>query len=138
VWCRVEAPDELTADLDPDRLGEAIDNLVDNAVRFAPAGSAIVLTAKAAGDELAIEVADSGPGFPAEFLPHAFERFARPVAVRAGDDRGAGLGLAIVNAIAAAHGGRATARNRPGGGAVVTLELPGTVAVAPQHRRPGQ
>jgi signal transduction histidine kinase len=87
-----------------------------------------VLTARAAGDDLTIEVADSGPGFPAEFLPHAFERFARPVAVRAGDDRGAGLGMAIVNAIAAAHGGGATARNRPEGGAVVTLELPGTVA----------
>jgi two-component system, OmpR family, sensor kinase len=128
VSCRVDAPDELTADLDPDRLGEAIDNLVDNALRFAPAGTTIVLTARVAGDDLAMEVADSGPGFPPEFLPHAFERFARPVAVRAGDDRGAGLGLAIVNAIAAAHGGRATARNRPDGGAVVTLELPGSVA----------
>jgi two-component system, OmpR family, sensor kinase len=128
VWCRVEAPDELAADLDPDRLGEAIDNLVDNALRFAPAGTPIVLTARAICDDLAIGVADSGPGFPAEFLPHAFERFARPVAVRAGDDRGAGLGLAIVNAIAAAHGGRATARNQPDGGAAVTLELPGTVA----------
>jgi two-component system, OmpR family, sensor kinase len=129
VWCRVDAPGRLTADLDPDRLGDAIDNLLDNALRFAPAGTPIVLTAKAAGADLAIEVADSGPGFPAEFLPQAFERFSRPVAVRAGDDRGAGLGLAIVNAIAAAHGGRATARNRPDGGAVVTLELPGTVAV---------
>ena len=51
---------------------------------------------------------DSGPGFPAEFLPHAFERFARPDSGRARSDGGAGLGLAIVSAIAHAHGGRAT------------------------------
>ena len=66
----------------------------------------------------------TGPGFPADFLPHAFERFRRPDSGRARSDGGAGLGLAIVSAIARAHGGRALAGQRPGGGAVVTLELP--------------
>jgi hypothetical protein len=127
VWCRVDTPSDLAADLDPDRIGEAIDNLVDNAMRFAPAGTPIGISAKAVGRNLAIEVADSGPGFPAQFLPHAFERFARPDSSRARSDGGAGLGLAIVSAIAHAHGGRAEARNRPDGGAVVRLDLPGTV-----------
>ena len=126
VSCQVEAPADLAADVDPDRIREAIDNLVDNALRFAPAGTPIVISARVAGPDLVIEVGDRGPGFPAEFLPHAFERFARPDSGRARSDGGAGLGLAIVSAIARAHGGRATARNRPDGGAVAALELPGT------------
>ena len=125
VSCRVEAPAGLMANLDSDRIREAIDNLVDNALRFAPAGTQIVISARAARSDLVIEVCDGGPGFPAPFLPHAFERFRRPDSGRARSDGGAGLGLAIVSAIAQAHGGRAAARNRPEGGAAVTLELPG-------------
>ena len=127
VSCEVRAPADLTARVDPQRMGEIIDNLVDNAVRFARPGTPIVLSAQAVGPDLTIEVADSGPGFPTEFLPHAFERFARPDSSRARSDGGAGLGLAIVRAIAQAHGGSAEARNRPEGGAVVRLELPGCV-----------
>jgi signal transduction histidine kinase len=125
VTARVEARPGTRADVDADRIRQAVDNLVDNALRFAPRGSVIVLAARAAGADLDIEVRDDGPGFPAGFLPHAFERFARPDSGRSRGDGGAGLGLAIVRAIAAAHGGVATARNKPGGGAVVTLRLPG-------------
>jgi hypothetical protein len=75
-----------------------------------------------------IEVSNSGPGFPAEYLTHAFQRFARPADTgRTRSEGGAGLGLAIVNAIARAHGGWASAANRPGGGAVAALHLPGAV-----------
>jgi signal transduction histidine kinase len=129
VRCSVDVPAGLAADLDPDRIGQAIDNLVDNALRFAPTGTAVHVSADADadGDDLTIQVADEGPGFPSQFLPRAFERFARPDSSRARSDGGAGLGLSIVSAIAQAHGGRASARNRPGGGAVVEIELPGTV-----------
>ena len=88
-----------------------------------------MLAARASGADLDIEVRDDGPGFPAEFLPHAFERFRRPDSGRSRDDGGAGLGLAIVQAVAAAHGGVAAARNKPGGGAVVTLHLPDAAAL---------
>ncbi len=125
VSCQVDAPAGLMANVDPDRIREAVDNLVDNALRFAPPATPIVLRASAAGADLVIEVSDSGPGFPAEFLQHAFERFRRPDYGRARSDGGAGLGLAIVSAIAGAHGGQATAGNRPDGGATVALELPG-------------
>jgi len=138
--CEVDAPGGLVATLDPDRIGEAIDNLVDNAIRFAPPGTAIVVSARAAGPDLVIEVADSGPGFPVEFLPHAFERFARPDSSRARRAGGAGLGLAIVGAIAQTHGGTATVRNRPEGGSVVALELPSCVTESPRqdtNLRPG-
>lgn len=124
VSCQVQAPVGLIAEVDPDRIREAVDNLVDNALRFAPPGTAIMIAARAAGPNLVIEVCDSGPGFPDEFLPRAFERFARPDSPRARSEGGAGLGLAIVGAIAHAHGGRATARNRPGGGAAIAIEIP--------------
>lgn len=124
LTCRVDVPAGLHPQIDPDRIRQAIDNLLDNASRFAPAGSVITVTARAAGAALEIEVSDAGPGFPAEFLPHAFERFRRPDIGRARSDGGAGLGLAIVQAIAVAHGGLAAARNRPDGGAVVGLRLP--------------
>jgi signal transduction histidine kinase len=125
VRLTVDAPAGLVAEVDPDRIREAVDNLVDNALRFAPAGTPVVIAARAGGPGLVIEVRDRGPGFPPEFLPHAFERFARPDSGRARTDGGAGLGLAIVSAIAQAHGGRAAARNQPGGGGAVALELPG-------------
>ena len=122
--CRIDAPAGLRASIDPDRIRQAVDNLLDNASRFAPRGSVIVLAAKASGPDVDIEVRDHGPGFPPGFLPHAFERFRRPDTGRSRDDGGAGLGLAIVQAIAAAHSGVAFARNMPGGGAVVGLHLP--------------
>jgi two-component system, OmpR family, sensor kinase len=135
----VDAPDSLVVAVDGDRIGQAVDNLIDNALRFAPAGTEITVSARerGAGEGSAtgrtgsiqngggavIEVADAGPGFPPEFLPHAFERFRRPDTGRARSDGGSGLGLAIVAAIARAHGGTASARNRETGGAVVTLDL---------------
>ena len=134
LTCRLDAPAGLRARIDPDRVREAVDNLLDNALRFAPCGSVIVLAARASGPDLDIEVRDGGPGFPPGFLPHAFERFRRPDTGRSRDHGGAGLGLAIVQAIAAAHGGAAVARNAPGGGAVVGLHLPGAVGNADDSR----
>jgi signal transduction histidine kinase len=122
--CVVDAPPDLEAVIDPDRIRQAVDNLIDNARRFAPAGSHITVTGRAQDSSLVIEVADAGPGFPADYIPHAFERFRRPDGSRSGSAGGTGLGLAIVAAVAAAHGGWATAQNQPDGGAAVSLELP--------------
>ena len=139
VICRVEAPAGLEVLVDPDRIRQAVDNLLDNALRFAPAGTEVVVSARMVGPDLVLEVRDSGSGFPTEFLPHAFERFRRPDSGRARSEGGAGLGLAIVQAIALAHGGRAIATNRPEGGAVVSLELPVVDgrSTAPQAEVPG-
>lgn len=149
---RADVQAGLRANMDPGRMRAAIDNLVDNALRFAPPGSAIVLSARVqpgdaagnshdagerhgagdsrGGDMLCVEVSDDGPGFPAAFLPHAFERFRRPDGGRSRDDGGSGLGLAIVHAIAVAHGGTVTAANKAGGGAVVRVIIPAGAGVA--------
>ncbi|MFJ9155140.1 ATP-binding protein [Streptomyces sp. NPDC102270] len=113
---------------DPDRLRQAVDNLLDNALRHSPDGAVIDVTLSTphgpGADVAVIEVRDHGPGFPPAFLPLAFERFRRADAARARAGGGAGLGLAIVRSIAEAHGGSVVADNPEGGGARVRLELP--------------
>jgi two-component system, OmpR family, sensor kinase len=128
VVITVDTPVDLHVEADPDRLRQAVDNLLDNATRHAPRGSVVelvVVTPRPGA--VAIEVADRGPGFPPDFLAHAFERFHRAGAARSRDDGGTGLGLSIVRAIARAHDGEAVAANRPGGGAIVTMALPTSV-----------
>ena len=115
----VTAPAGLAVAGDRLRLEQALGNLVDNAFRHG--GGAVRLQAESANSHIELSVADEGDGFPPDFLPRAFERFARADEARGGS--AAGLGLAIVDAIAHAHGGNATAANGPGGGAVVTLTL---------------
>ena len=124
VTVTVDAPAALEVEADPDRLRQAVDNLLDNAARHAPPGSVVEIVATPGPGAVAIAVADRGPGFPPYFLAHAFERFHRADAARSRDDGGTGLGLSIVRAIARAHDGDAVAANRPGGGAVVTMVLP--------------
>ena len=105
-------------------LRQAMLNLLDNAADFAPAHSVIEVEVRHAAGQWTVSVADRGPGVPGFALPRAFERFyslPRPE----GGSRSSGLGLSFVAQVAALHGGRATLANRPDGGAVATLELPG-------------
>jgi hypothetical protein len=125
VKVEVDAARELRASLDEDLVRRAVDNLLENALRHAPRGSTVVVRAYRAPGAVALEVRDQGPGFTADALPHVFERFHRADASRARHDGGAGLGLAIVAAVARAHGGTAEAANgyEGEGGAVVTLTI---------------
>jgi two-component system OmpR family sensor kinase len=102
------------------RLEHALSNLLENALRHG--AGRIRLTAGASAATVSLQVSDQGPGFPDEFLPHAFERFAQ--ADQSRHERGTGLGLAIVAAIVEAHGGTVTAANQPGGGAIVRVSIP--------------
>jgi signal transduction histidine kinase len=118
--------------IDAVRCRQALENLLDNAIRHSPRGGTVRVTGEQADHRLAIVVADDGPGFPDHFLGDAFEPFSR--ADR--DHDGAGLGLAIARAVAEGHGGRATASNRPEGGARVelTFRIDGPVGAVTAER----
>lgn len=122
VIVRDQLPEERLVQADPDRTAQALDNLVKNTLLYG--GGTITLVAEGNGDQVELHVIDEGPGFPDELIAHPFERFGRGDEARASEP-GSGLGLSLVEAIAAAHGGRAGARNRPAGGADVWIALPG-------------
>ena len=114
VHIQVEAGPSLVRG-DPERIGRAVSNLLDNACKWSPPGGTVELTVK---DGL-VTVRDRGPGFEEGDLPHVFERFYRSDSARSMP--GSGLGLAIVRQAAEDYGGSAEAANAPGGGARVTV-----------------
>jgi len=116
----VDAPAALELDADATRLEQAVGNVVDNALTHG--GGDVRLSAAERDGHVELHVCDSGSGFPAEFLPHAFDRFSRADDSRS--EAGTGLGLAIAAAVAAAHGGSAHAANSDGAGADVWLTIP--------------
>jgi two-component system, OmpR family, sensor kinase len=109
---------------DADRLRQVLGNLVGNALVHTPPGTALDVCVSNNGAEARLEVRDHGPGLPDADPDALFERFWRAEGGRERGPGGAGLGLAIVAAIAEAHGGRVTAANAPGGGASFVVALP--------------
>jgi two-component system, OmpR family, sensor histidine kinase KdpD len=125
-------PDTPPAMIDPVLGRQVFLNLIDNAAKYAPVGSRIDITVRSSGGTVAAEIADEGPGIPADYLDQVFDRFVR---VQGGDRRraGTGLGLAICRGFVEAMGGRVAVRNRSDrSGAVFTVTLP--VASLPKLR----
>jgi signal transduction histidine kinase len=120
--------DPVTAPVDADRLGLALDALVENAVRHTAPADEITLSAtwNAFDHRVVIAVADTGTGIAAADLPHVFERFRTSGDRGRSGSRGTGLGLALVRAVAAGHGGDVTVRSTPGAGSTFELVLPVT------------
>lgn len=118
----LEAPADLALPADRARLRQALANLVDNALKYTPRGGRVRLSARAEGPAVVFECADDGPGISAEDLPRIWERLYR--GDRSRSERGLGLGLSLVRAIARAHGGEATVESSPGRGSVFRLRLP--------------
>ncbi len=110
--------------LDAIRVEQIISNLLSNALRHTPNAGYVHLELSAQADTVRLKVHDSGPGIPAEALPHIFDRFYRADKSRSRSEGGTGLGLAIARQLAEAHGGSLTAENHPTRGAVFTLTLP--------------
>ncbi|MCK4962472.1 MAG: ATP-binding protein, partial [Anaerolineales bacterium] len=112
---------EVTAD--DEKLRRVLSNLLDNALKFTPAGGQIDLKVKCEGEEVIITVADTGPGVPEEFRERIFKRFAQVPGV-AGRRRGTGLGLAFSKMAVTAHGGKIWVEDNPGGGSAFRIQLP--------------
>ncbi len=109
---------------DDARLRQVVANLVSNAVRHTPPGTAITVTVATAGEDAVLSVLDTGPGLGQEDAARAFERFYRADAARTRAHGGTGLGLSIVAALVAAHGGTVDLDTAPGAGARFTVRLP--------------
>jgi two-component system, OmpR family, sensor histidine kinase MprB len=106
----------------PERLGRAINNLLDNAARHSPPGATVNVTVDSDG----IRIRDHGPGVPEQDQPYVFDRFFRGTNSRG--RQGSGLGLAIVRQVTEQHGGIASVADAPGGGAMFALQLPAVAA----------
>jgi heavy metal sensor kinase len=114
-----------TVSVDPVRLRQAVQNLLENALRYTPPEGVVTVRATHDGNTVRIDVEDEGPGFPEGFASKAFEPFTRAEGEADRNGSGAGLGLTIVRAVAEAHGGTVEASNLPLGGARLTLTLRG-------------
>jgi two-component system phosphate regulon sensor histidine kinase PhoR len=118
---------------DPDMLTQVLINLVDNAVKYTPAGGKVTVAAQTQGENVRVAVADTGPGIPPESLPRIFERFYRVDKARSRELGGIGVGLAIVKHIVNAHGGKTFVESTVGKGSTFSFVLP--AAAEPEDRK---
>lgn len=123
VLCKTE--DNLPPiQADRDALGRAVANLLENAGKYSPPGTAIHVAARRSGDSVQISVEDHGNGIPREEQGRLFERFVRGADAQRSGVRGIGIGLALVKAVAEAHGGAVKLASEPGQGSTFTLVIP--------------
>lgn len=109
---------------DPARLKQVLIQLLDNAVKYTPAGGKIAISVDQIKDKAVLKVADNGIGIPKTHLPHIFERFYRVDVSREREVGGHGLGLSIARFIVEQHGGTISAASEQGTGSVFTIQLP--------------
>ncbi len=118
------APGLPEVSMDADAIGQALANLVDNAIKYSSERKSLRVEAAVRGNQLALSVADEGVGIPREEQEKIFEKFYRVGRSETQGRRGSGVGLALVRHVALAHGGRVTVESRPGQGSRFTLWLP--------------
>ncbi len=124
VHVEVDCPEDLTAVVNAQLLGQAATNLLDNAIKYSEAGGKVLVAARRDGLAAVVSVQDHGCGIPAEALPRIGERFFRVDKARSRSQGGTGLGLAIVKHIAEVHGGSFSVESQAGKGSVFSIRLP--------------
>jgi heavy metal sensor kinase len=131
IQLRFEGSESVHVVADPVRLRQVVVNLVDNAIKYTPAGGTISVSSLQVDGKAVLDVSDSGIGIPQESLPHLFERFYRVDGARSRHLGGTGLGLAIVKSICTAFGGTVTVKSAVGAGTTFRVELPLEPATSP-------
>jgi signal transduction histidine kinase len=127
IALRADLPADLPlVNIDPQRIGQVLGNLLSNAFTHTPSGGEVVVVARARASEVEISVRDTGEGIPAEHLPYIFERFYRADKSRSRLTGGTGLGLSIAKQLVEAHGGRISVKSQVGQGTTFTFTLPVT------------
>jgi len=116
--------DDLAFRGDEELVRRMVMNLIDNAIRYTPAGGNVTVSLDSRGGDIAIRVADTGTGIAPGIVPHVFERFYRGDKARSRQDGGFGLGLAIVKWVAESHNGKVDLSSTPGAGSTFTVTLP--------------
>jgi len=125
IALRIDLPEDLPlVDVDPQRIGQVLGNLLSNALTHTPPGGEVVVAARAGKAEVEVSVSDTGDGIPPEHLPYIFERFYRVNKSRSRATGGTGLGLAIAKQLVEAHGGRMEVESEVGKGSRFTFTLP--------------
>jgi len=122
IAVQLDLPSAVMVEADAVRLGQAVNNLVDNALKYTPEGGRAILAVRAESGAAVVTITDNGPGIPAAEREAVFRRLYRRDVSRS--QRGLGLGLSLVKAISEAHGGTVTIDDAPGGGARFTIRLP--------------
>ena len=124
IRVRTDLSDDFELECDPLKLRQAINNLIENAIKYTGDGGHVFVTTKHHGGEGAVRIEDNGVGMSPEHLEHIFERFYRVDKARSRETGGTGLGLHIVRRIALMHGGRVDVESQEGKGSVFTLVVP--------------
>ena len=122
-------PGDLVVSVDRNRMRQVLANLVDNAIKFTPAGGHVSIAAGREGEAVRLAVTDTGVGIPPNELPHVWDRLYRGDKSRS--TRGLGLGLSLVKAIVEAHQGRVAISSTPGAGTRIELSLPAPGNLSP-------
>lgn len=122
VTVRSESDHTVQASVDVNRIRQAVANLLDNAVKYTPAGGTVTVRAEAAGADARIVVSDTGVGIEPQDVPHIFDRLFR--GDRSRSESGLGLGLATVQAVVSAHGGSVSVQSDVGAGSTFVIRLP--------------
>lgn len=135
VHLELHPGDPLPACSDPWLIETVLTNLIQNALKYTPAGGRVAVALRQQGEELHIDVADTGPGIPSEHLPHLFDRFYRVEGSRARSTGGVGLGLAIAAEAARLLGGKIAVESEVGRGSRFTLVLPASTPPVGSSRK---
>jgi two-component system phosphate regulon sensor histidine kinase PhoR len=131
VRLEISVPEDLTVVADPTRLGQILQNLVENAIKFNKPGGSVTVRAESSNGFARVEVEDTGNGIASGDLPRIFERLYRADRSRSQNIQGTGLGLAIVKHLVLAHGGEIRATSELGRGSKFSFTLPAEPAQAP-------